>query len=79
MSAANGAGQLLADSDPDFTALSDKAQPVFAQAGDISRAALSSPVDIEPVILNIACPAGDRCQQRRAQVIREIIFDVSWR
>ncbi|MCW2946070.1 MAG: hypothetical protein JWR24_2787 [Actinoallomurus sp.] len=75
-SAANVAGQLLADSDPAFAALSDTTQPVFAQAGQILRAAPSLPAVIDPVMLNVACPTGDRFQQRRAQVIREIIFDV---
>lgn len=75
-SAANVAGQLLADSDPDFAAFSDTTQPVFAQAGQSLRAAPSLPADIDPVMLNVACPTGDRFQQRRAQVIREIIFDV---
>jgi hypothetical protein len=68
-SAANVAGQLLADSDPAFAALSDTTQPVFAQAGQILRAAPSLPAVIDPVMLNVACPTGDRFQQRRAQVI----------
>jgi hypothetical protein len=75
-SAANAAGQLLAESTPSLAAFSNPMQPLVARIGAALRAAPSMPADLQPVMVNLACPAGDRFEEQRARMICGLIRDV---
>jgi hypothetical protein len=50
--------------------------PLVARIGAALRAAPSMPADLQPVMVDVACPADDRFEQREARVIHDLIRDV---
>jgi hypothetical protein len=74
-SAANVAEQLLAESVPGL-GFGRPMQPLVAKIGKALHAAASMPGDLQPVMVNVVCPAGDRFEERRARVIGDLIRDV---